>query len=116
MNVKSTCEMYFNLFSLFFNESCNSTVWTLGYALPYHCQLIFNEYKIGYGILSMQGKESKHSAIKQELRIGTNRSTSLQNNSKWHQIMRSSFVRNFYLPYHFPIPPFTTLIIDPDWH
>ena len=102
-HVKKQCSLYFNLFSLFFNESCNSTVWTLGYVVPYHASLLFDNYCIGYGILSMQGKESKHSAIKQELRNNTNRSKSHDENSKWHQIMRSSFIRNFYLPYHFPI-------------
>ena len=101
--VASTCQLYFNLFSLFFNESCQSTVWTLGYALPYHAQQLYEKYKIGYGILTMQGKESKHSAIKQELRNGTNRWNTENSTSKWHQIMRSSYVRNFYLPYHFPI-------------
>ena len=51
----------------------------------------------------MQGKESKHSAIKQELKSCTNRSVECNEKGKWHQIMRSSFVRNFYLPYHFPL-------------
>ena len=50
----------------------------------------------------MQGKESKHSSLKQELKCGTNRSN-LEDSGKWNQIMRSSYVRNFYLPYHFPV-------------
>ena len=102
--VKRNCEIYFNLFSLFFPESCQSTVWTLSYALPFHSKYLYDNYKVGYGILSMQGKESKHSAIKQELKIGTNRSNSFDHTSKWNQVMRSSYVRNFYLPYHFPMP------------
>ena len=41
--VKILCRNYFNLFSLFFPESCQSTVWTMGYVLPYHVeQLMFN--------------------------------------------------------------------------
>ena len=51
----------------------------------------------------MQGKESKHSALKQELKTETNRSTAEGDKSKWHQIMRASYVRDFYLPYHFPL-------------
>ncbi len=102
-HIKTLCVHYFNLFSLFFTESCQSTVWTAGYALPYHVKKIFEQYGCGYGITSMQGKESKHSAIKQELKMGTNRSSEENEKGKWHQIMRSSFVRNFYLPYHFPL-------------
>ena len=102
-DLQSLCQLYFNLFSLFYPEQCQSTVWTLAYALPYHATLIYKEYGVGYGILSMQGKESKHSAIKQELKSETNRSIAQDYTGKWHQIMRSCFVRNFYLPYHFPI-------------
>jgi len=51
----------------------------------------------------MQGKEAKNSAIKHELKIGTNRSVAENDNGKWHQIMRSSYIRNVYLAYHFPI-------------
>ena len=101
--VEKLCKFYFNSFSLFFPESCNSTVWTLGYALPFHANKVYTDYGVGYGILSMQGKESKHSAIKQELKSGTNRAISQDGKGKWSQIMRSSFVRNFYLPYHFPV-------------
>ena len=50
----------------------------------------------------MQGKEAKHSSLKQELKCGTNRSNS-ENSGKWNQIMRSSYVRNFFVPYHLPI-------------
>lgn len=101
--IQSLCKKYFNLFALFFTEVCQSTVWTVGYALPYHLDLLYKNYGVGYGIISMQGKESKHSAIKQELKLGTNRSTECNETGKWNQIMRSSFVRNFYLPYHFPL-------------
>ena len=101
--ISTLCKRYFNLFALFFKESCQSTVWTVGYALPFHARSVFQQFGCGYGILSMQGKEAKHSAIKQELKIGTNRSFECNEKGKWHQIMRSSFVRNFYLPYHFPL-------------
>lgn len=62
--VKSLCQTYFNLFSLFFTQSCQSTVWTMGYVVPYHANLLYMKYKIGYGIISMQEKEAKHSEIK----------------------------------------------------
>ena len=105
--LSDSCKLYFNMFSLFFNSYCNSTVWTIGYVVPYHASLLFEHYKIGYGILSMQGKESKHSAIKQELKSCSNRSCSEGDKGKWHTLARSSYIRHFYLPYHFPLDNYT---------
>lgn len=98
------CELYFNLLVLFFPNFVNITVWTVGYAIPYHARKLYNEYKIGFGILSLQAKESKHAGIKRELML-TNRSTSSSIGGKWWQIMRANYVRSFYLPEHQPSPP-----------
>ena len=78
------------------------TVWTLGYVVPYHTKQVFENYGIGYGILTMQGKEAKHSSIKNELKMCSNRSNAQDQTGKWYQLMRNSFIRNFYLPYHLP--------------
>lgn len=94
---------YFNLLSLFFNSSVNVTVWTMGYVIPYHASLLFEYYKIGYGILSLQAKESKHSGIKHDLML-TNQSRSSDTLGKWWQVMRANYVRSFYLPEHHPMP------------
>jgi len=51
----------------------------------------------------LQGKESKHSEIKQQLKSCTNRSKVEDGVNKWQQYMRSSYVHTFYLPYHYPI-------------
>ena len=96
------CKLYFNLFALYFKDRCNSTVWTLCYIVLYHAKKLWEEYQVGYGIISMQGKESKHSSIKAALKSSTNRSISHDEKGKWHQLARGSFVRTFYLPYHFP--------------
>ena len=106
--LENACKFYFNLFSLFFKEYCNSTVWTIGYVVSFHAEKLWNQYNIGYVILSMQGKESKHSAIKQELKTCSNRSSSQDGKGKWHQLARGSFVRNFYLPYHFPVDSYVS--------
>lgn len=66
---------YFNLLSLFYSSLVNITVWTVAYAIPYHASLLFEKYNIGFGILSLQAKESKHSGIKHDL-VLTNRSSS----------------------------------------
>ena len=98
------CDLYFNLLVLFFPNFVNITVWTVGYAIPYHARKLYNEYKIGFGILSLQAKESKHAGIKRELML-TNRSTSSSIGGKWWQIMRANYVRSFYLPENQPSPP-----------
>ena len=76
----------------------------MGYALPFHARKLYEEYGIGFGILSLQAKESKHAGVKAELSL-TNRSRKSDNNCKWWQVMRSNYVRSFYLPAHQPSPP-----------
>ena len=98
------CQLYFNLLVLFFPESVNVTVWTVAYALPFHANQLYEKYGIGFGILSLQAKESKHSGLKGELSL-TNRSRSSDKNGKWWQLMRSNYIRSFYLPEHQPAPP-----------
>ena len=98
-----TCATYFNLLALFFPDNVNLTVWTVGYAIPYHAELLFTKYKVGSGIISLQAKESKHSGVKQDLNL-TNRSRSTSIVGKWWQLMRTNYVRAFYLPKHQPAP------------
>ena len=78
------CQLYFNLLALFFPESVNVTVWTVKYALPYHAKLLYDKYGTGYGMLSLQTKESNHAGIKGELSM-TNRSRSTHKKGKWWQ-------------------------------
>ena len=101
--VASMCTFYLNLIALFLPSHSNSIVWTIGYVIPYHAKKLYDEFKVGYGILSMQGKECKNSAVKQELKSCSNRDNSEGPKNKWHQLMKSEYVRNFYLPYHYPI-------------
>ena len=101
--LKDTLISYFNLLSLFFPSSVNVTVWTVAYAIPYHAQLLYDKYKVGFGILSLQAKESKHSGVKHDLAL-TNRSRSTGSMGKWAQVMRANYVRAFYLPEHQPMP------------
>lgn len=60
----------------------NVTTWTVGYAIPYHANLLFKLYKVGYGIVSLQAKEAKHSGVKDDLTL-TNRSTAITPIGKW---------------------------------
>lgn len=38
----------------------NPTVWTLGYAIPYHTDQLLEKLGFGLGLNSMQGREAKH--------------------------------------------------------
>ena len=49
----------------------------MGYAIPYHARKLYEEYHVGYGILSLQAKESKHAGIK-----GLDRDLSLNRSNK----------------------------------
>jgi hypothetical protein len=69
---------------------------------------LYEEYGIGFGILSLQAKESKHAGLKTGLSL-TNRSRDSSSNGKWWQVVRASYIRSFYLQntslhYH-PIHP-----------
>ena len=101
--LKENLTNYFNILSLFFPMSVNIAVWTMAYALPYHASLLYDNYKIGYGIISLQAKESKHAGVKNDLAL-TNKSKSTDYLSKWWQVMRANYVRVFYLPKHNPVP------------
>ena len=45
----------------------NVTVWMVAYAMPYHVAELYEYYKVGYGIISLQAKEAKHSGVKNDL-------------------------------------------------
>ena len=52
-------EQYFTAHCLFL-DGVNPTVWTIGYAIPYHNDHFFKESRYGLGFNSMQGREAKH--------------------------------------------------------
>ena len=60
-------------------------------------------YHLCYGIISQQGKEAKHSAVKNDLKL-SNRSNRTGKSGKWWQVMRANHVRNVCLPEHQPLP------------
>ena len=97
------CKLYFNLMCLFFPSHVIVTVWTVAYAIPYHAFQFYKTFKVGYGIISQQAKEAKHSGVKNDLAL-SNRSKSQDTSGKWWQVMRANYVRSFYLPEHQPMP------------
>ena len=67
--LKTTWQHFFNANSLLLRVS--PTVWTIGYAIPYHAQILYGKYGLGLGLNSMQGREAKHVKLSQYLRHAT---------------------------------------------
>ena len=59
--LKNNGQLYFNSVSLFLGSPVSPTVWTIGYAIPYHAQLSF----------TMQGREANYTMIAAFARHGT---------------------------------------------
>lgn len=73
------------------------------HVVPFHASLLFEKYRTGFGILSLQAKESKHSGLKLDMML-TNRSGSIASLGKWWLVRRTNYVRAFYLPEHHLMP------------
>jgi hypothetical protein len=56
---KKACQYFYNANMLLFNN-ITPTIWTIGYAIPRHTQILFDKYGLGLGLNSMQGREAKH--------------------------------------------------------
>ena len=67
--LKTTCQHFFNANSLLLRVS--PTVWTIGYAIPYHAQVLYDKYGLGLGLNSMQGREARHVRLSQYSRHAT---------------------------------------------
>ena len=92
--LKTSCRNYFNTGSLFLS-SVTPTVWTSGYAIPYHAKLLFEKYGLGLGINTMQGREAKHTMIKEFARHST---LSL----RWQHVFRHEFISCIWLRKCYP--------------
>jgi hypothetical protein len=90
LELDENCKLYFNLLCLFFTRHINVTSWTVGYALIYHALKLYDMYGVGYGIISQQGKEAKHSAVKKDLEL-SNRS----NNSILLQMCNFPYINTY---------------------
>ena len=65
--LKISCQNFFNDNFLLLRVS--PTVWTIGYAIPYHVQILYEKYGLGLGLNSMQGREAKHVKLGQYARL-----------------------------------------------
>ena len=103
-SLEDTLSLYYNLHALFFENRTTLSVWTLGCALPYHARILYEEKKVGYGIVSCQSKESKHACIKKELILTNRQGGDTEATNKWLQVFRAEFIKYFYIPEHCPQP------------
>ena len=55
--LKKACQNFFNANSLLLRVS--PTVWTIGYAIPYHAQILYEKYGLGLGLNRNQLCSSK---------------------------------------------------------
>ena len=102
VDLEDNCKLFFNSMCLFYPTFVNVTTWTIAYAIPYHAIKLYDTYRVGYGIISLQAKEANHAAIKDL--VLTNRSTSTGSKGKWWQLIRANYVRSFYRLENQPMP------------
>ena len=97
IEMKSCCLQFFNAVSLLL-LNVTPTVWTVGYAIPYHSDLLFQKYGIGLGINSMQGREAKHVCLQQYARHSSV-------SRRWHNVLKHDYISSVFLrkqdPFHF---------------
>lgn len=61
LHLEESVTLYFNCKSLL--HRVNLTDWTLRFVIPFHTREIYEEFEVGLGIVSMQGREAKHKKL-----------------------------------------------------
>ena len=89
-SLKESCRNYFNSVCLFFSSRVTPTVWTIGYAIPYHAKIVFDKFAFGLGINTMQGREAKHTMIS---KFASHSTPGL----RWRLIFRHEFISTIWL-------------------
>jgi hypothetical protein len=62
------CVNYFNAAALFLSR-ITVRVWTLGYIVPVHANKMFEKFKTGLGLNTIQGQEAKHQRMGEYAKI-----------------------------------------------
>ena len=85
MDELKNCKKYFNAHSILLGNII-PTVWTIGYAVPYHTELLFKYLGIGLGVNTMQGRQAKHVRISDYAKHSTLK-------TRWKLVMRHVWLR-----------------------
>lgn len=91
---KHACQLLFNA-NVLLLKSVTPTMWTVGYAIPRHIQILFDRYSMGLGINSMQGREAKHVRLAQFAKHSTK-------SLRWSMVMRHDYMCNVWIRKHEP--------------
>ena len=95
---KKACQYFYNANMLLFNN-ITPTIWTIGYAIPRHTQILFDKYGLGLGLNSMEGREAKYVRLAQYARHSTK-------SKRWFMVLRHDFMANVWVrsndPLHIP--------------
>ena len=93
--LKDCCKKYFNAYSILLGN-ITPTVWTIGYAVPYHTELLFKYLGVGLSANTMWGREAKHVRILDYAKHSTLK-------TRWKLVMRHDFIANVWLRRHDPL-------------
>lgn len=104
--LKEECNLYFNCQALLLNK-VSPTTWTIGKAIPFHTQEIFNELGFGLGMNSMQGREAKHSKL-----ASYAQNTTRGKRLRWWQILKHEFMELVWLKEQNPMHEAKKLQVD----
>ena len=69
-------------------EGVNPTVWTLGYAIPYHTNQLLEKLGCVFGLNSMHGREAKHVKLAKYVENTCN----VKKSMRWWIVFRHEFV------------------------
>ena len=86
-DLKGLCQKYFTANRLLL-DGVNPTVWTVGYAIPYHTSQLFETLGYGLGLNSMQGREAKHVKLAKYVENTCN----VKKSMRWWIVFRHEFV------------------------
>ena len=91
---KNACQLLFNA-NVLLLKSVTPTLWTVGYAIPRHLQILFDQYGMGLGLNNMQGREAKHVRLSQFAKHTTK-------STRWSMVLRHDYMCNVWIRKHEP--------------
>ena len=92
---RERCKNYFNGYFLFL-LNITPTMWTIGHCIPYHTQLLYDKFRLGLGLNTMQEREQKHINISNYAKHSTSA-------NRWDLVFRHEFVSSIWLQEHDPL-------------
>lgn len=87
--LKGLAQDYFTAVRLF-KGTVSGTVCSIGHLVPVHTQWVFEKFKTGLGVITMQGREAKHVQIASYAR---NRLFK----ERWNQVFRHDYISKLWL-------------------